>query len=767
MAILDEYRKLLASLGPRARELLRSGWLEASRSFTEKGLTRYLEGARELATAGLGRGVVLAYLRETPAVAREIGEEAAFEVIDAALAVYACTDAHTTEQVFSAANVAARRLRDASLYRAYLAFLSELAGVAPRGVAPILQRLDRLLEQLTFDGLQRWAMLGVQSHLHDPNAQARYFTLDTEEGRQLLQAEGDQTVFPDVERRLSLYLRALWGRTIKLRPVIPTKGAAAGRRSTIDGWTIRMPQSCRGIGGQSGLTLYRAAAAHAAAHIVFTTQRFPVGSLKPPQVALVSLIEDARVENLVMREFPGLLGLWKPFHAAQASGAVTAGSLMARLARALIDESFEDDNPWVAKGRRLFFEQKEYWHEQSISRALGGLLGNDMGQMRVQFNSKTYVVEPAYRDDNQGIWDFGDMGEPSPDDDDVVMQGARLADDDTNTAEDEGDEQSEPPPVEEQQVKLTAPSRRDEALTEEPLSPPIRYDEWDYMIGRERPSWCTLLEKPATEGDPHAIEDILDRNQDLVNRVKYLVKAVQVQRPVRLKKRLDGDRLDLDACINATIDLRTGIALDPRVHAILGRQQRDLSVLVLLDLSQSTNDLIADASTTVLNLAREATVLLADAMARIGDSFAIHGFSSNGRHDVGYYRFKDFDRPYGELPKARLAGMSGQLSTRMGTALRHAGSFLQDRRAHKKLILLVTDGEPSDIDVHDPQYLVFDAKKAVEENSRHGIFTYCMSLDPKADRYVSRIFGMRNYMVLDHIRRLPEKLPLLYMRVTN
>jgi len=134
---------------------------------------------------------------------------------------------------------------------------------------------------------------------------------------------------------------------------------------------------------------------------------------------------------------------------------------------------------------------------------------------------------------------------------------------------------------------------------------------------------------------------------------------------------------------------------------------------------------------------------------------------------VGYFRFKDFDRPYGELSKARLAGMTGQLSTRMGTALRHAGTFLQDRRAHKKLILLVTDGEPSDIDVHDPQYLMFDAKKAVEENNRHGIFTYCMSLDPKADRYVSRIFGQRNYMVVDHIRRLPEKLPMLYMRVTN
>jgi len=397
---------------------------------------------------------------------------------------------------------------------------------------------------------------------------------------------------------------------------------------------------------------------------------------------------------------------------------------------------------------------------------LGGLLGNDMGQMRVQFNFKTYVVEPAYRDDNQGIWDFGDMGEPADDDEDVVMQGARLADGEKGPDRDE-EESSEAQPTEEEQVKLTAPSRANEALLEEPLSPPMRYDEWDYLIGRERPAWCTLLEKAAAEGDPRQIDEILERNRDLVNRVKYLVKAVQVQRPIRLNKRLEGDRLDLDACINATIDLRIRIPPDPRVHAILGRQQRDLSVLVLLDLSQSTNDPVANAGTTVLNLAREATVLLADAMARIGDSFAIHGFCSNGRHDVGYFRFKDFDRPYGDLSRARLAGMTGQLSTRMGTALRHAGTFLQDRRAHKKLILLITDGEPSDIDVHDSQYLMFDAKRAVEENNRHGIFTYCMSLDPRADRYVSRIFGMRNYMVLDQLRRLPEKLPMLYMRVTN
>jgi nitric oxide reductase activation protein len=111
--------------------------------------------------------------------------------------------------------------------------------------------------------------------------------------------------------------------------------------------------------------------------------------------------------------------------------------------------------------------------------------------------------------------------------------------------------------------------------------------------------------------------------------------------------------------------------------------------------------------------------------------------------------------------------MTGQLSTRMGTALRHAGTLLARRASHQRLLLVLTDGEPADNDVRDPQYLRQDARKAVEELHRRGIQTFCVSLDPAADDYVSRIFGARNYMVLDHVARLPEKLPALYLSLTR
>lgn len=263
------------------------------------------------------------------------------------------------------------------------------------------------------------------------------------------------------------------------------------------------------------------------------------------------------------------------------------------------------------------------------------------------------------------------------------------------------------------------------------------------------------------------IDGIVDKHKPIVARLKYLIEAMQPQGVQRLRKLEDGDDIDLNAAVHAMIEIRTGTQPDPRIMMRNVRKVRDLSVLLLIDLSESTNDRVMGSDSTVLQLAREATVLLADALDKIGDRFAIHGFDSNGRHDVEYFRYKDFGTPYNDQAKARLAGMKGQLSTRLGAAMRHAGSILKRQPSSKKLLLVITDGEPADNDVRDPQYLRFDAKKAVEELTRSGVVTYCLSLDPRADQYVSRIFGAKNYMVVDHVRRLPEKLPLLYMGLTR
>jgi len=301
----------------------------------------------------------------------------------------------------------------------------------------------------------------------------------------------------------------------------------------------------------------------------------------------------------------------------------------------------------------------------------------------------------------------------------------------------------------------------------EPLSEPFHYSEWDYQIQLERPFWATVQEKRPKSGDLDVIDQITAQYKREIHRMKFLLDAMQPQGVQRIRKLEDGDEIDINAAIASFIDIRMGSQPDPRIMMRSVRKTRDFSILVLLDLSESTNETVQDQEYSVLELTRQACVLLADAISKVGDPFAIHGFCSDGRHDVEYYRFKDFDQHWDEVPKARLAGMTGQLSTRMGAAIRHAGHHLKLQRSAKKLLIVIPDGEPADIDVRDPQYLRYDAKKAVEEVGRDGVITYCMSLDPRADNYMSRIFGQRNYMVVDHVQRLPEKFPVLYAGLTR
>ncbi len=150
----------------------------------------------------------------------------------------------------------------------------------------------------------------------------------------------------------------------------------------------------------------------------------------------------------------------------------------------------------------------------------------------------------------------------------------------------------------------------------------------------------------------------------------------------------------------------------------------------------------------------------------LGDPCAIAGFHSNTRHEVRYHHIKGFAERWDDTVKARLAAVQAGWSTRMGAALRHAGHYLAARRADKKILLLLTDGEPADVDVAEPDHLRADARKAVEDLSGVGVTTFCLSLDPKADEYVRDIFG-KHWRVLDRIERLPESLPSLYMELTR
>ena len=783
MAIeLEKYQDILDELGEHAGEVLRASWGEAVRVFSPRGLENYyLQGATGLKSLGRGTDLVVSFIQSAPAVARELGEDTVGNLLAAAIKMYSKTSAAVIASIFSTSPVAAARLGDAELFRGYLHLLDTLLAQAPRGVRPMLDHLSTLLGQLTLGGLRRWALWGAQAHKTNFEGQLKYFSLESPESIGVLQKERKGTLFIDVQRRIGMYLRALWGRDFFMRPTSGDFEQREGYRPSIEDYVIHLPDAYDDFIFNSptgeetripGIELYRASATHAACHQLYTSTQFDSAGLSPLQVALIGLVEDARVEIVALRPFPGLRQIWLPLHTATPASGNEAAPLMARLARALLDQDYRDDHPWVALGRQMFGEQHERLTSTELSRDIGLRLAAEMAQLGVAYSAAADLPDIPYRDDNRYMWEFESVREVERVSAGVTTQQIRkyvsvMEMINTIDVPGAGDDANEI-------WVLASEFFRDEETTSlnqqegrEPPPDPYHYPEWDYQMQLDRPDWCTVLEKRAKPGEVEIINDIVVKHKPVVARLKYLIEAMQPQGVQRLRKQEDGDEIDLNAAVRATIEMRMGEQPDPRIMMRNVRKVRDLSVLLLIDLSESTNDAVLGSDNTVLQLAREATVLLAEALDKIGDPFAIHGFDSNGRHDVEYFRYKDFGMAYNDQAKSRLAGMSGQFSTRMGAAMRHAGSILKRQPSNKKLLLVLTDGEPADNDVRDPQYLRFDAKKAAEELTRNGIATYCLSLDPSADQYVSRIFGAKNYMVVDHVQKLPEKLPLLYMGLTR
>jgi hypothetical protein len=778
---LDDYRDFLEQTESHVRDTLEASFSEAARFMSPRGLQNYLEGAKALCALGRGTDLVVSYLQEIPVVAKEVGEDTVKDCVTDAMKLSSMVSGEVISLMFSSLPTAARRLGDPELLRGYLALVHQLSAKAPRGLRPMLARLDELFSKLTLGGLRRWALWGAQAHARDFEALLAYFSLESAESKAVLQRERRGTLFVDNQRKLNFYLRALWGRDFFLRPTAGDYEGREGLKPFIEQRVIHVPDAYDDFQGLPGKDLYRAAAAHAAAHLMYTREPLSAEQLNPVQMLLIGLIEDARVEALAIRQFPGLKQLWAQFHTARVDAPEPdrhpVARLLERASRALLDDTYRDLDPWVLEAITLFRGQlAERPEDGQLSWDLGVTLYNRLGQLAGGLPSLR-ILERAgapYRDDNRYIWAFDEAVWHEAE---YVPASQRQTRKTVNVMEMVNEVDCELAGDDAQEVwTLATEFFRDgdpvgvslnQLEGREPVSQPYHYPEWDYQVQLHRPDWVTVLEKRQPRGDPGLVDATLDEYKPLASRIRHYIDALQPQGLVRLRHQEDGDEIDINAAVRAMLDLRMGQSPDPRINIRYIRKVRDLAVLLLLDLSESTNETVVGSDRPILQLAREATTLLAWAIGGIGDPFAVHGFASDGRHDVQYYRFKDFDQPWDDAAKARLAGMRGGLSTRMGAALRHAATFLLHQRQQRKLILLLTDGEPADIDVRDPQYLRQDTRKAVEELATRGVQTYCLTLDAEADEYVSRIFGANRYTVVDHVQRLPERLPALFGQLTR
>jgi nitric oxide reductase NorD protein len=290
------------------------------------------------------------------------------------------------------------------------------------------------------------------------------------------------------------------------------------------------------------------------------------------------------------------------------------------------------------------------------------------------------------------------------------------------------------------------------------------YPEWDHRKKDYLPDYCRVLAGPAdpVEQIPEFLECAKTRRR--IRSVRRQFEALRPKR-VQLARQIDGEDIDLEAAVEARVELAATGEHSDRVYRSSRNQERDLAISILLDASRSTESWVAGRQ--VIDIAREALIALAWGLESCGDETSINAFSSLRRDRVFVSSCKDFDEPMCTRVESRIAGLRPGHYTRLGAAVRHVSHELGQRPRQRRLLLVLTDGKPNDLDHYEGRHGIEDTQMAVREARRRGQSVFGVTIDSKAQAAFSRIFGRGGFVVIPHPEKLTAALPQLYRHLVG
>ncbi|MEJ2697120.1 MAG: hypothetical protein P8013_10780 [Candidatus Sulfobium sp.] len=306
----------------------------------------------------------------------------------------------------------------------------------------------------------------------------------------------------------------------------------------------------------------------------------------------------------------------------------------------------------------------------------------------------------------------------------------------------------------------------EEMESEKRLRRTVYYDEWDMKLDDYRKDWCRVREMDMVETNARFYNETISDNYGLVSLLRRHFGLLRPDRVKRYFREERGDDLDLDAAIEAVVDRHAGRTPSDRVYIRREKNLRDVSVAFLVDMSYSTGDELPSGK-RIIDVEREGLVLMAEALESIGDHWAVYGFSSHYRDKVDFFVVRDFGERFGNQVKMRFGNIKPMAQTRLGAAIRHSGWLLARQPSRIRLLILMSDGRPYDIDYGDADYAVEDTRRALWEGRRKGINSFCITVDKKSRDYLPYMYGEANYTLIDNIETLPARLPLIYKKLTT
>lgn len=284
----------------------------------------------------------------------------------------------------------------------------------------------------------------------------------------------------------------------------------------------------------------------------------------------------------------------------------------------------------------------------------------------------------------------------------------------------------------------------------------IVYPEWEFRSQTYRDPGATVRVLPNLLGTQAWVDETLAQHQSLLNQIRRNFEMLSAKRVTR-RKQLDGDDIDLNAWIDSYTDFRAGGALSDALYQTRRTADRDLAITLLIDVSGSTDSWVT-ANKRIIDVEREALLLVCIALQSMGEPYCIQAFSGEGPDLVMVRELKSFSEPFSNDIALRISGLEPERYTRAGAALRHATYSLMQQPASHRLLLFLSDGKPNDKDEYEGQYGVEDMRQAVVEANTQGISTFCLTIDRQAPSYLPRIFGAHHYALLPKPEQLPTAL---------
>ena len=286
------------------------------------------------------------------------------------------------------------------------------------------------------------------------------------------------------------------------------------------------------------------------------------------------------------------------------------------------------------------------------------------------------------------------------------------------------------------------------------------YDEWDHIRQHYRKNWCVLREVEVSGIYDDFIQKTVSQYRGIIKSLRCSFEELKDEN-INIKRQSQGDEFDIDAIVESYADLSIGMELSEKIFIRRQKEERNIAVIFLVDMSGSTKGWINRAE-------REALVLLCESLEILDDRYAIYGFSGTSRKRCEIYPIKHIHEDYNAEVKARISGIIAKDYTRMGAAIRHVSHLLEEVEARTKLLITLSDGKPDDYDdQYRGEYGIEDTRKALFEAKQKGIHPYCITIDKDSGDYLPHMYGAANYALIEDIHKLPKKVTDIYRKLTS